>query len=367
MVLCCDTVPCLYLTLQQPRRPQTAAILILWCAYAVVLLQIYDDMLTPKVNQMVEFLGIYELDPSAGVADYSDDTGLFDMEAEMRAHHPPSSLIARVHCLATRPLTHNNPLVPAPQAQAGILAVAREARQQLKGMIMQCSGMTEIVAEYVILHLMSRVHTRKDELVLGKMSLNLLGLGTETSAAAISGLLELLEGLLTKMHVMDMSIDTLNTARLVPEKDIASNRLQAGRLQLADGTAFVLDETVLGEGQLKDWGVRNLKALGHLVQDQQVEYNFKFSSIKFDADIPVLVFSEGKSLLPADFLVACELTAAPAAITVSNEALNAVRAYLTVCREMEHTLDDACKEVRFAPWRHVLNHVLGPTRHAYDI
>ena len=265
----------------------------------------------------------------------------------MRAHHPPSSLISRVHCLASRVLTHNNPLAPAPEAHAGVTATAPEARRQLKAMVMQCAGVTELVAEYIILHLMSRIHTRKADgtLVLGKMSLNLMGLRTASSGAAISALLELLQGVVTKMHVMDMTIETLNTARLIPEKDIVSNRLKAGRLQLADGTLLVLNEMALQQGQIKDTGVRNLKALGHLIQDQYVEYNFKFNSIPFPADVPVLVISEGKSLLPVEFPIVCELTGEPGAVTVPNDVLNAIRVYLTVCREMEHTIADDCRDV----------------------
>lgn len=41
-----------------------------------------------------------------------------------------------------------------------------------------------------------------------------------------------------------------------------------------------------------------MTALGNLMRWQRVNYDFKFHSQEFTADVPVLTLSEGKSLLP---------------------------------------------------------------------
>lgn len=51
-----------------------------------------------------------------------------------------------------------------------------------------------------------------------------------------------------------MSIDNMNTLRLIPSKDYNLNRLTAGMLQLAAGTHLVLNETALHQGQLSQAG-----------------------------------------------------------------------------------------------------------------
>ena len=65
------------------------------------------------------------------------------------------------------------------------------------------------------------------------------------------------------------SIENLNTMHMIPRKDIQSNRLVTGALQLASGTELVLDETALLEGKLEPNGINNLKALGNMLQHQR--------------------------------------------------------------------------------------------------
>ena len=90
--------------------------------------------------------------------------------------------------------------------------------------------------------------------------------------------------LVSKSHLLQLRIDTLNSIRLVicyvhhsnnhnyshnhslthslhrripnqaPKKDYEHDRLLAGQLQLAKGTNLIVDETTLEEGQLVDKG-----------------------------------------------------------------------------------------------------------------
>jgi hypothetical protein len=57
----------------------------------------------------------------------------------------------------------------------------------------------------------------------------------------------------------------------------------------------------LEPGQLDTKGVHNVAALGTLISQQKLDYDFQFYKLEFQTNIPVLVLSEGKSLLPVGF------------------------------------------------------------------
>jgi hypothetical protein len=315
-----------------------------------VLIKLYDGTAVPKLNEIIEVLGIYEADPNAGVAsdaDFSDNR--FGWEEEIRSHHPPASVIPRLHGLAVRQLSHNNPLVPAPTPTAvaeQVRAAAPALKQQLREWLAAATGATPLVAEYVILHLLSKVSKRLDgnSMVLGKLTLNVFGFSPATSAS-MKALTGVLEALLTKIHVLPMSLGVLNTATLLPEKDVDSNRLLSGRLQLAEGTELVLNETSMREGSLTEKGIKNLQALAGVCREQAVEYVIPFAQIPpFPVDVPTLVMSEGKSCLPCDVNVPFKLAAGAVArpqLPIDAGLLARLRAYVTVCRALTVAMDPA--------------------------
>ena len=81
-------------------------------------LQVYSDADTGPVNGLMEFIGILSTDPSLVNFETPDpNTDLVDpfaseSLAERQFHCPPPSLIPRLHCLVTTPLSHSNPLLP---------------------------------------------------------------------------------------------------------------------------------------------------------------------------------------------------------------------------------------------------------------
>ena len=77
----------------------------------------------------------------------------------------------------------------------------------------------------------------------------------------------------------------MNTWQLSPRKDYAANRLRAGALQLVPGTHLLVDETALEPGRLSEVGVRNLAALGQVIQHQTVAYDFQFHKTEFECDL----------------------------------------------------------------------------------
>jgi len=116
-------------------------------------------------------------------------------------------------------------------------------------------------------------------------------------------LAESIQNLVCKSRYLPLTVDNLNKMTFVPKKDYETNRLETGLLQLTPHTHLILDETAMQNGQLDAEGVRNLTALGNLISWQKVGYNFSFHNIDFLTDFPVLVLSEGRSMLPSDVQV----------------------------------------------------------------
>ena len=84
----------------------------------ITLLQVYRDADIGPVNGLIEFVGILSTDPSLVNFETSDpnidlvDPFASESLAERRSRCPPPSLIPRLHCLVTTPLSHSNPLLP---------------------------------------------------------------------------------------------------------------------------------------------------------------------------------------------------------------------------------------------------------------
>ena len=103
--------------------------------------------------------------------------------------------------------------------------------------------------------------------------------------------------------------------------------------------------------QLSADGLKNLTAIGHLISWQKVEYNFNYHQIEFISDVPALVLSDGRSMLPNDTQLMLKPTQ-PSEPTTVDESLSAVgssldsevlrkfRSYLTVVQFLPYQLND---------------------------
>jgi len=120
---------------------------------------------------------------------------------------------------------------------------------------------------------------------------------------------------------------------------------------MPEGTHLILDETNMNDGQLDQQGLKNLTALGHLITWQKVEYDFKFHLMEYQSDVPCLVLSEGRSMLPSDIQLMLKPSCAADSAVISEKfssiggyltspLLTKLRAYITSMRLGEFTLTD---------------------------
>ncbi|KAF6208897.1 hypothetical protein GE061_014639 [Apolygus lucorum] len=255
---------------------------------------------------------IYDVDDNFKVNDVLDVVGfVYVSGADQDDVDIPPSLAPRLHAVAVR----RNPSMTIN------VDVSPSVRSDLHLALAQLLLGDHLAADYLICHLISNVYNRRD-VVLGKFSLNLCNVPLDPLYT--SGLYDILASLVPRSHFFPMSLHNMNTTDLVPVKDYDTNRLKTGLLQLSDRTHLVIDETKLEIGKLQQRGVQNVQVLNTLLSDQTVNYDFKFYNVPFHMNIPVMVLSEGKSLLQCDSVVRL----VPDGSFAVAETMDAVRSYL---------------------------------------
>ncbi|KAK7110193.1 mini-chromosome maintenance complex-binding protein-like [Littorina saxatilis] len=316
------------------------------------LVKVYEEDNGLKVNDVIEVVGILSVDPS--MADFTNDQNEQDVTmtaAERAAHTPPPSLVPRLHAVLIRKLAHNNPLLPhnlsaKHQAIETIRSEAATLRTQLLSVLEHALCGDGLAAEFLLCHLVSNVYSWADVMPLGKLAVNLSGPVTQGMAPLLQ---QLIAGLSTQSHLLPISLNKMNSLCLSPHKDYEANRLRSGQLQLSPGTHLVLDETALENGQLQPQGVKNVTALGNVIQWQKVTYDFNFHTQDFITDLPVLVLSEGESFLPKDLHLPLRPTSVPEDLQthyagmsaqMTEEVLNKLRAFITVCRSTQYAVNE---------------------------
>jgi hypothetical protein len=263
-----------------------------------------------RLNDLVEVYGVLEISNEPDVYDGPTDT-ISSMMDEERALRPPPSAQPRLHCLYYRklPAGQSHPLLPPLDTYEETLGfqVARhhvaQTRAAVLGALTSALCGDSLSAELLLYSLISRVLTRRGEVPIGKLSLNITGCPAAATAGGPSPVWTsvgaVLTELLPSLHVMPLSIEKLNSAKLIPEKDYEANVLVYGELQMPAGSTLLLDETTLTSGKLDEAGVRNLGALGELAARQKVGFDFKYFPVEFEADVSLVSISAAKTVLAA--------------------------------------------------------------------
>lgn len=281
------------------------------------------------MNSVLDVVGFLSVDPVLDGSTHEPTE--FEEMAEIQANNPPPSLIPRLHAISVRDVSHLYPM-PLQQANSsnnGLLFDGESKKDIYKDIqlaLTQCLFGDSIAAQYLMCHLISTVYVRSELQTLGQFCLNLSHFPTEISSKYTQLLYEIIELLLPASHYFPMTLDNMNTCQFVPKKDYTTNKLTSGILQLAPHTHLVLDETQLISGELKADGIETVSNLAHLINNQKIKCNFQYYQIEFNADIPVLILSEGKSMLPSNTHV--PLQAENDCIPIICETIEAVKHFL---------------------------------------
>lgn len=232
-----------------------------------------------KINEVLDVLGFFSVNNA------------FDNISEPQVNIPSYVL----HAIKVKKIECCNPLVKQINKEE-ILTSGHKLREELKLILTQVLLGDDLVADYLICHLLSTVYMRSDYFVLGKFPLNIFNL--PVSHPGYTDLLyDFLSHLVTKSRLLQMSLEVMNCTDMIPKKNYDTNCLETGLLQMSSNTNLVIDETKLQPGVMNSKGLENVKALNDLITHQTVKYDFKYYPLEFQADVRVLILSEGKTML----------------------------------------------------------------------
>lgn len=225
-------------------------------------------------------------------------------------------------------------------------------RQALIDYLAGALGGDKVAAELVLLATIARIHVRRANLCLGALTLNVSNFASPTgeNAPTQTQLSRRLTQLLPAVVDVSMDLATLNDDRkpLYPRSAGEGTGLEAGRLQLVQGTTIVINEGTMGEGQLKEGGIRNIKALSSVLESHKLPYAFPYSEFEFDTDLNAIILSQGKSFLPFD--IQCPLQPSEREAELYSSSIPQV------------------EEARLRGWRKALLHARSPaTTKSFDI
>ncbi|CAH2058608.1 unnamed protein product [Thlaspi arvense] len=285
------------------------------------LVKIYDSPESElKLNDVVEFLGVLTFDPVTTMDMDSLDENSDDLSEAESVQMPSGKL-------------------KSPQ-------IFKEIREGLMKYLTDLLGNDHIAAQFLLLHLLSKVHGRVDNVAVGKLSLNLIHLNKESMSIFGTQLSNALKSLLPFTQSIPLTIEYLNTTSLGPKKDYGINRLVPGVLQIADGTHLILDETELQPGTLNSAGVENAELLKNLTECQKVEYDFQYYKMEMATDAQMLIFSEGKSnIMPADLVLPFQPSQVSSLQVITPETAEAWRCYLATCKSLSHSIGQELQQV----------------------
>ncbi|KDN37741.1 hypothetical protein K437DRAFT_296498 [Tilletiaria anomala UBC 951] len=272
------------------------------------LLKIYDASIseTMGVTDVVEVVGVLSSSP------FPTSEWQSSGAASSASVSNTESLLPCLHVIYSHSITFDT-LPPSLRVDVSatpelILAEQQEKEREALVAYLQaaCQG-DELVAEFLLLALTARVRSTRAGVAVGSLSLNIC----DASAAPelMNSLASVLGLLCPSVVSQSLALCELNdtSKQLFPSSD--GENLKAGRLQLPKGSVLLIDESKMGEGELKDTGVRNVRALNSVIANRKLPYAFPYSEFEFDSDLNVIVVSQGKSFLSLDVYVPIQATA----------------------------------------------------------
>lgn len=148
------------------------------------LIKLYDQNIRAfKLNDVVTFIGVLEFNTEEEVkeVDAEGNSHMAAVEDDPLMHTgiPNEQYLPHLHALTFRRnhSLNTNSVLRKSQANEAMVkseqALMAEAGEKVKAVLKMIMGGDALAAEYMLLCLLSRVHTRKDSLILGNLSVNL--------------------------------------------------------------------------------------------------------------------------------------------------------------------------------------------------
>ncbi|KAI8827287.1 putative alanine racemase-domain-containing protein [Fimicolochytrium jonesii] len=310
------------------------------------LIKTYGDDPQFRLNDVIEVVGVLEHVPEPDMTEASTEGhGHLDFELPLDTIEQPAfGTMPRIHVVSHRMLSVSeaNPAVSNGDAKVANVDVGA-IREALLDALKQILLGDELAAEYLLLHLYSKIQYRgPDETPIGYLPLNICNLPNAIdSSSFVENLSNALSSLVARSHRISLMLNELNCEMwMVPEKnrEAVENSepagsdgqqveartpavdigLAAGQLQLADGTCVLVDETALQDGTLNARGLTNLRQLKEVLETAKLPYLIPYGSdnLRKDVDYGFIIVSHGKSMFPVPCTVPLSPSASPSTTTI---------------------------------------------------
>ncbi|KAI0362760.1 hypothetical protein OH77DRAFT_1585098 [Trametes cingulata] len=251
-----------------------------------------------KSTEVVTFVGILSSEPCNLDQTSPSPTDAPTLHVLFTQPHTPT-VLSRPFPRVERPIPEAHVVSADKHMPERVAEDNNQIREELISWIAdEALGGDRVAAEWVLLSCISRVQSRHPPLLPPSLTISRFPPPPPIPSTAPSATLptptlsSVLQMLLPLMYTLPLSLDTLNKSRFVPESK--DEDLHAGVLQLPQGTVLLVTEGGVREGQLREHGVMNVRALQDVMDAQTLPYVFPYSQFSFPTDITCIVLSEGR-------------------------------------------------------------------------
>ncbi|KAM3583050.1 hypothetical protein VKS41_004805 [Umbelopsis sp. WA50703] len=329
-------------------------------SHASAIVKLYGTDKNIAVGSEIEIIGILNRpSPSRTTTDSGDAD--FDLPKPTFPNTPI------VHALSVKALKNKDVVPISEEDITNVRQQANDIRAQLLEYLGNTFGGDLVVAEYVLLQLLSRVTSKRGAFALGQFSLNVTEFPTESIGSDMgkgeanskpfasvnlltSKVSNILKKILPAFIELPLSLNVLNSTSFYPRS--TDENLLAGVLQLIDGTCVLVDETVLEEGTLKDQGVKNIQALNKVIQQQLLGYAYPFHEFDLSTDLGFIVVSRAKSMFPCHCMVPLNNSSTIPlqslednnSLNISEQVLCNFRKYLHILKYLDYDIPESISQ-----------------------
>ncbi len=149
------------------------------------------------------------------------------------------------------------------------------------------------VIEFILISMLSKT-IRKQVKILCYLPINIFNI----SKSLAESLSNFLKNIFPITIAYDISINSLNSANIIPTFDSTEGKLSSSLFQFSNNTLLLLDETSLDTGKLETKGCENVNFLNNLIENQIETYVFPYNpGVEIEVSCAVIVLSSSKTIL----------------------------------------------------------------------
>lgn len=279
-----------------------------------------------KLNDMIEVVGILSFEAAMDEDDTTNETGLSTAGCSM-IEVSSGTGGPRIHGITYRKLCSSFPLLKPIVVTGGLSqnlfanikrdesiflnnanlehaaitigSRSREIRRAIINRLTKALHGDKLMAEYVLLVLISKVYSRSDGVMLGALTLNIYG--RQTHDNVIAAVYEAIGLLMARCVRLSASTLSLNNASWMPERNEEANRITMSPIQVGPGTVVMVHESSINQVDLNQNGIKSVQALQSMVLLQKLPVQFSYYQVQIPTEASFIFIShEESSIINSD-------------------------------------------------------------------